>query len=102
MAVFSVCAFVAIAILTFRRYSESCGKAELGGPKLTRWISAVLFIILWLLYIGISSWRATEIAIEVKKNQLNTSAIAMNKTAHKNNCIEIVHYYRHKIHPETK
>lgn len=99
---FSVCAFVAIAILTFRRYSDTCGKAELGGPNLTRWISAVLFITLWILYIGISSWKATEIAITAKKNQPDLEAIRKNTEAYKDKCIEIVHYYRHNKHPETK
>lgn len=56
---FSICAFISLALLTWRRYSKSCGEAELGGPAGTKWLAAVLMIVLWGIYIGVSSYVAT-------------------------------------------
>lgn len=75
--VFCVCAFFALVILTVRRYSEACGKAELGGPTKSRWISAVLMIVLWMVYIGLSSWNAT---VEKNKNKDLTYGSLVNST----------------------
>jgi len=45
----------------------------LGGPTKSRWISATLMIVLWMMYIGLSSWNAT-----VEKN--NSSDLKPNNT----------------------
>lgn len=52
---FCICATITIVILAIRRYFREFGKAELGGPTLTRWISAMIMVLLWLLYIAVSS-----------------------------------------------
>ncbi len=74
-------------------------KLSWGDQKLSRWISAVVFDILWLLYIGISSWRVTEIA---RERQPNITEISNDVNAYKDKCIEIVHFYRHNKHREIK
>ena len=50
VTVFSIFAFVAVAVLMFRRKSKSIG-AELGGPRTPKIISALIFVSLWLIYI---------------------------------------------------
>ena len=37
-----------------RRFLPLFGKAELGGPKVTKCLSAAFFLFLWLLYIVLS------------------------------------------------
>ena len=50
VTVFSIFAFVAIAVLMLRRKAKSIG-AELGGPKTPKIIGVSIFISLWLIYI---------------------------------------------------
>jgi len=52
--VFSGCAFVAIFVLLLRRHAIG---AELGGPLVLKISAGILFIGLWLGYVGIASWR---------------------------------------------
>jgi len=51
-------ALLAIALLVFRRYSRLWGEAELGGPKVTKIISAVVLVCLWLVYVALSVLQA--------------------------------------------
>ena len=44
-----------IAILMFRRYTSICGKAELGGPRVTKYASGLIMIALWMFYIIVSA-----------------------------------------------
>jgi solute carrier family 8 (sodium/calcium exchanger) len=55
VAVFSICALVCIFILEWRR--KFLG-GELGGPQKAKYITAVLMVLLWLIYIILSSWKA--------------------------------------------
>jgi len=52
--VYTTCAIAAVALLMVRRFLPIFGKAELGGPKVTKYISAGFFLFLWLLYIVLS------------------------------------------------
>ena len=52
--VFCIEAFVCISFLMFRRFNPAIG-AELGGPKVWRWITSSLFASLWFVYILLSS-----------------------------------------------
>lgn len=55
---FSIAAIIAVALLMVRRKSAAFGKAEIGGPTGTRYISAAFLIILWITYIALS-WLQT-------------------------------------------
>ena len=52
--VYTTCAIAAVALLMVRRFLPIFGKAELGGPRVTKYISAGFFLFLWLLYIVLS------------------------------------------------
>jgi len=57
VAVFSACAVICIALLAVRRRVIG---GELGGSKASQWASSAVLCCLWLLYIGLSSWKALE------------------------------------------
>lgn len=48
---------VTIFILFARRYFNIFGKAELGGPIATKWFCSVVLVIIWMLYILLSSFQ---------------------------------------------
>ena len=52
--VYTCCAIAAVALLMLRRFLPLFGKAELGGPKVTKYLSAAFFLFLWVLYIVLS------------------------------------------------
>ena len=52
--VYTCCAITTILLLMARRFLPIFGQAELGGPKLTKSLSAAFFLFLWLLYIVLS------------------------------------------------
>lgn len=56
--IYTGCAIVTLLILIYRRYTSSCGKAELGGPTAMKWIAAITMMGLWVVYIVLSSWEA--------------------------------------------
>merc|ERR1712106_630999 len=53
--VFSACAIVTLGTFLVRRWALG---SELGGPRLWKYLTSALFVILWLVYILISSLRA--------------------------------------------
>jgi len=55
VTVFSCCAIVAIAILQVRRKAFG---GELGGPQPAKSASSAGLVLLWLIYISLSSWNA--------------------------------------------
>ncbi|XP_076456636.1 sodium/calcium exchanger 1-like [Babylonia areolata] len=55
VVLYSVCAAVAIAAIILRRYMPFMGKGELGGSTLWKWVSFIVFVLLWFLYIILSS-----------------------------------------------
>jgi len=57
LMVFTVNAFCAISILAFRRYQYG---GELGGPWRPKVMSAIFLVTQWCIYVGLSSWWATE------------------------------------------
>jgi len=52
--VYTLCAITAIALLMTRRFLPIFGKAELGGPRVAKYLSAAFFLFLWVLYIVLS------------------------------------------------
>ena len=52
--VYTCCAISAVILLMTRRFLPIFGQAELGGPKVTKLLSAAFFLFLWLLYIVLS------------------------------------------------
>uniref|UniRef100_F6YY65 Calx-beta domain-containing protein n=1 Tax=Ciona intestinalis TaxID=7719 RepID=F6YY65_CIOIN len=58
VALYSVAAIIAIATLIARHYAPILGAAELGGPKIPKIVTVVFFILLWLLYVLLSSLQA--------------------------------------------
>lgn len=54
VAVFTICAVVCIAVLMLRRTLKVFGNAELGGPNIPKYGSAVFLCCLWLVYILLS------------------------------------------------
>ena len=55
VAVFLILALIGFAILICRRILF---KAELGGPELPKWVSVVMLVSLWVIYITISTANA--------------------------------------------
>ncbi|KAG0730061.1 Sodium/calcium exchanger 2 [Chionoecetes opilio] len=47
-----------IGILMLRRVLTVCGKAELGGPPVSRYISGAIMISIWMIYVLLSSLQA--------------------------------------------
>ncbi|XP_069750187.1 sodium/calcium exchanger 2-like isoform X2 [Narcine bancroftii] len=56
VTIFTIFAFISVAILLYRRRAPVGG--ELGGPRLSKLITSGFFILLWLLYIILSSLEA--------------------------------------------
>jgi len=55
ITVFTMTAIISIALLAVRRNTNIFGRGELGGPKITRYVSSIFLVILWLAYVLISS-----------------------------------------------
>ena len=53
VVVYSVCAIIALSLLVVRRNIKSIG-GELGGPKFSKTLSAVVFLLLWVTYVMLS------------------------------------------------
>ncbi|TWW76798.1 sodium/calcium exchanger 2b [Takifugu flavidus] len=56
VTLFTIFAFIAMAVLLFRRRPSIGG--ELGGPRMSRLLTTLLFLFLWFLYILFSSLEA--------------------------------------------
>lgn len=52
--VYTCCAITAVIVFMARRFLSFAGNAELGGPNVTKYLSALFFIFLWLLYVVLS------------------------------------------------
>ena len=53
--IYAICATVCLSFLVLRRRLPVFGKAELGGPSPSKYVTGVFFISLWFIYIIISS-----------------------------------------------
>lgn len=51
---YSVCAILCFILLLVRRYTKLFGRAELGGPSVTKYVSGCFLIFLWFVYVLIS------------------------------------------------
>lgn len=58
---YSICAVICIALLMVRRNSKFMGRAELGGPSGPKYFSGAFLIVLWFIYVLISSLVSYEI-----------------------------------------
>ena len=61
VTVFTGLAIATIILLMIRRKSFSCGRAELGGPWLSRIIAVFLLICFWLTYIIVASLQVYKV-----------------------------------------
>ncbi|CAF1235055.1 unnamed protein product [Adineta ricciae] len=56
--VFSICCVLGMLVLILRRYLSVFGKAELGGPAIPKYLCSVFFVLLWIVYLALSSLQA--------------------------------------------
>lgn len=56
--VFSCCGILGISILMIRR---RLWQAELGGPVGPKYITSFMFVLLWFVYVGCSSWKVLDL-----------------------------------------
>ena len=50
-----LCALICLGTLMARRYVKALGRAELGGPNGTKYMTGAFFILLWMVYVLVSS-----------------------------------------------
>jgi solute carrier family 8 (sodium/calcium exchanger) len=58
--IFTICSFICFTVIFMRRYMKWFGGGELGGPALQKWGTSILFVLLWLIYLVLSSLQAYE------------------------------------------
>lgn len=56
--IYTICACICIALLMVRRYVPVFGRAELGGPFAFKLMTFIILVVLWVLYILLSSLQA--------------------------------------------
>lgn len=56
VAIFVIVSLIGISILLIRRFVF---KGELGGELKHRWISCIVFVALWIMYVAVSSLALT-------------------------------------------
>lgn len=56
--VFTICSFICFFILFLRRSMKWFGKAELGGPTVPKYLTTIIFVSLWFVYVLLSSLQA--------------------------------------------
>lgn len=54
VTIFCIGATVTLAMLEVRRYCKCCGNGELGGPAVTKWLTCIFFVLIWISYIALS------------------------------------------------
>lgn len=64
VTVFCIGAFITLGMLEVRRYAPCCGKGELGGPAVTKWLTFVLFVGIWFTYLALSGLNIYEIILK--------------------------------------
>jgi len=52
--IFTMCSCTALAVIVYRRRAF---QAELGGPKGVKTNTAIFFVMLWLFYVALASWK---------------------------------------------
>jgi len=62
--IFTLCACTTFAVFVFRR--KACG-GELGGAKNSRNGSAAFLVMLWFIYVAMSSWKTMDTLSKEKK-----------------------------------
>lgn len=55
--VFMMCEFTALGVIAYRRKAF---QAELGGPAGPKTNTSILFVLLWVFYASVASWKAAE------------------------------------------
>jgi solute carrier family 8 (sodium/calcium exchanger) len=58
VAVYTIVSFVCLAVLFMRRYMKVFGRGELGGPTVPKYLTSILFVTLWIIYIVMSALQA--------------------------------------------
>ena len=59
VTIYIICAFIAISLILVRRFVPAFGQegvgAELGGNNILKFVSAVILLFLWFLYVILST-----------------------------------------------
>ena len=58
VVVYVIGATICIGFLLLRRFTPCMGRAELGGPPVPKYITSGLFLIIWVVYVLLSSLQA--------------------------------------------
>ena len=58
VGVYTLVSFVCLAVLFMRRYMKIFGRGELGGPRIPKYFTSVLFVFLWIVYVVLSALQA--------------------------------------------
>jgi len=61
VTVYTICAVIAIGFLMVRRFVGAFGNAELGGNVVLKYVSGGFFLVLWVMYILLSSLHSYEV-----------------------------------------
>jgi len=61
VTIFTICAVTTLAFLMVRRSLAIFGNAELGGPDMPKYITFGFFIMLWIIYVLLSSLQTYEV-----------------------------------------
>lgn len=58
VTLYSIVSLLAVALLVLRRQFSLFGRAELGGPTLTRYVTALILVMLWFTYVSLSAMQS--------------------------------------------
>ncbi|CAG7711701.1 unnamed protein product [Allacma fusca] len=56
--IYSIVAFITVSLILTRRFLTIFGKSELGGPTGTKWVTGFFMILLWFIFIILSTLQA--------------------------------------------
>lgn len=56
--IFTICSIVCFSVLFIRRFTKWFGRGELGGPTVPKMLTSGMFVLLWFLYITLSTLQA--------------------------------------------
>ena len=61
VTLYFICAVICLFTLILRRYLGFFGKTELGGPTVSKYLTGLFFVMLWLTYVVVSSLKAYDL-----------------------------------------
>lgn len=61
VTMFTICAVTTLCSLMVRRNVAFFGNAELGGPDMPKYLTAGFFVMLWIIYVLLSSLQTYDV-----------------------------------------